>query len=258
MPRCHRLRSLVPACVAVALVGGCALPLASEGELELQGATEFQKLKRSTPLVTDAATRAYVNCVAGAIVRVLEQPYAGKSWDVEVFDSAEVNAFALPGGHIGVYRGLLDVAENDDQLATVIGHEVAHVTRRHALQRYDRELTTQAGVLVGTIALGGGELAADTLGIAARYGLSLPFDRAQESEADLLGLDYMAAAGFNPTQAAPLWQNMQKQAQSSPPAFMSTHPSSATRIQELMAHYPQALQRYNKARTTGSNPQCRR
>ena len=128
------------------LPAACSLPLASESEIDAQGDAEFKKIRSRTPISTDARARNYVNCVANAIVAELPAPYGDKDWEVEVFDSEEINAFALPGGHIGVFAGIFKVAENQDQLATVIGHEVAHVTEQHALKRYNREATTRIGV----------------------------------------------------------------------------------------------------------------
>jgi predicted Zn-dependent protease len=252
------LRAHAAACLTVALCASCALPLANESELEDQGDKMFQEARSKTPPLRDASTRAYVNCVANAIISELEEPYASKRWEVEVFESKDVNAFALPGGHIAVYSALLEVTDNPSQLATVIGHEIAHVTRKHALQRYNRELTTEAGVIGATVALGGGSLTANALGAAAQLGLSLPFNRSQESEADIAGLDYMASAGFNPTESVPLWKNMEKKNKGGPPQFLSTHPSPDTRIQDLVRRYPEALQRYNKAQAAGKKPRCQR
>lgn len=255
MPSATNLRRSTAAAVILSMLTGCALPLASESELEDQGAKEFQKIKAQTPVSTDVRERAYVVCVADAIIAVIEEPYTSKDWEVEIFDSEQINAFALPDAHIGVYSGLLKLTENPNQLATVIGHEVAHVTHKHALQRYDRELTTQAGVVAGSILTG---VPANALGAAAQLGLSLPFNRKQESEADLAGLDYMAAAGFDPRQAVPLWENMEKKSKAGPPAFLSTHPSPDSRIQDLVSRYPEALHRYNGARTAGRQPRCER
>lgn len=248
-----------PAVLAGALLGvlcGCALPLASESELDVQGDKEFQKIRAKTPATTDARARSYVICVANAIIREIEEPYRDKDWEIEVFDSEDINAFALPGANIGIFTGIFKVAENQDQLAAVIGHEVAHVTRRHALQRYNREMTTRVGVIAGTAVLGGGRATADVLSAAATLGLSLPFSREDESEADAVGLQYMAAAGFDPRQSVPLWENMQKKNKLAPAEFFSTHPSSETRIQDLIAQYPEALKRYNEARAAGRNPRC--
>jgi predicted Zn-dependent protease len=237
---------------------GCALPLASESEIDAQGDKEFQKIRTKTPATTDARARSYVMCVANAITRELEEPYRDKDWEIEVFESEDINAFALPGGSIGIFTGIFKVAENQDQLAAVIGHEVAHVTRKHALQRYNREMTTRIGVVGVAAATGTGQAGADALGAAATLGLSLPFSREDESEADTVGLQYMAAAGFDPRQSVPLWENMQKKNKLAPAEFFSTHPSSETRIKDLIAQYPEALQRYNQATAAGKKPRCQR
>ena len=188
----------------------------------------------------------------------LPPPYSDKDWEIEVFDSQEINAFALPGGHIGVYTGIFKVAENQDQLATVLGHEVAHVTQQHALKRYDREMTTQIGVIGVATATGTGQAGASVLGMAANLGLSLPFSRGEESEADTVGLRYMAAAGFDPRQSVTLWKNMEKKNKLGPPELLSTHPASGHRIDELVAQFPEALKAYNEAQAAGRKPHCQR
>lgn len=240
------------------LAAGCSLPLASESEIDTQGDAEFRKIRNKTPISTDAGRRAYVTCVADAIIRQLPPPYVDMDWEIEVFESEEVNAFALPGGHIGVFEGIFKVAENQDQLATVIGHEVAHVTEKHALERYNREATTRIGVVGVAIATGTGQAGADLAGMVASLGLSLPFSRGEESEADTVGLRYMAAAGFDPRQSVPLWQNMQKKNKLGPPEMLSTHPSSETRIDELIGQFPASLKLYNEAQAAGRKPRCQR
>ncbi len=252
-----RSRAVVVVAVLVSLLAGCALPLASESELETESDKQFAKMRAELVVSNDAQTRAYVNCVSAAVIRQLERPYSDKEWDVEVFESEDINAFAMPGGHIGVYTGILNVAENQDQLATVIGHEVAHVTRQHALNRVNREMTTQAGVSAGSAVLGGGQAAGQLLSMGAQLGLSLPYGRAQESDADVVGLKYMAAAGFNPQQSIQLWKNMAKKSTLGPAPFLSTHPSGDTRIQDLIEQLPSALKLYNAAQAAGKRPVCR-
>jgi predicted Zn-dependent protease len=249
-------RPLLLACLLVTLTG-CALPLVSESEVETQSGVEYQKLRSQLVVSNDAGLRAYINCIADAIIAQLEEPYASKSWDVEVFESEDVNAFALPGGRIGVYTGILKVAENPDQLATVMGHEVAHVTQQHALQRVNREATTQAGVFAGAVVLGGGQGMAELLSAGAKLGLSLPYGRAQESESDSVGLRYMASAGFNPRESVQLWKNMEARTKLGPPQFLSTHPSGDSRIMDLVRELPGALALYNSAQAAGRQPGCR-
>ncbi len=250
------LRALVIAGVLALCAGGCSLPLASESEMNTQGDAEFQKMRNQIPISTDARQRAYVNCVANAIIRELPPPYVVQDWEIEVFDSEEVNAFALPGGNMGIFAGMFKVAENQDQLAAVIGHEIAHVTEQHALKRYNREATTRIGVIGVAAATGTGQAGADLLGMAAQVGLSLPFSRSEEAEADTVGLRYMAAAGFDPRQSVPLWQNMKKKNKLGPPEFLSTHPSPDNRIDELIAQFPAALKFYNEAQAAGKIPRC--
>jgi len=240
------------------LAAGCALPIVSESELETESSKEFQKMRTQVPVSTDAGDRAYINCVANAIVRQLPPPYVDEDWEVEVFDSEEINAFAMPGGRIGVFTGILTVADNQDQLAAVLGHEVAHVTEQHALERVNREMTTQAGVIAGAAVLGGAPGTADLLSMGAQLGLSMPFSRGQETEADTAGLMYMAKAGFNPQQSIQLWKNMEKKNPLGPPEFLSTHPSGDARIQELIQQLPAALAAYNQAVAAGTKPNCRR
>jgi predicted Zn-dependent protease len=196
--------------------------------------------------------------VANAIIRELPEPCSQQDWEIEVFDSEEINAFALPGGNIGVFVGIFKVAEDQDELATVLGHEVAHVTEKHSLERYNREATTQIGVVGAAVATGTGQAGADLFGMAAQLGLSLPFSRADEEEADTVGLRFMAAAGFDPRRSVALWQNMQKKNKLGPPQFLSTHPSPENRIDELIAQFPAALKVYNDAQAKGRKPRCER
>ena len=240
------------------LLGGCALPLVTETEIESESAAQFQKMRTTMPVSSDAATRSYVNCVAYAIVNELEEPYASKLWELELFEQDEINAFAMPGGKIGVFTGILKVAGNQDQLAAVLGHEVAHVTQKHSLERVNREMTTQIGVVGATAAIGGGQATYDLVAMGAQIGLSLPYGRGQESEADVVGLMYMADAGFNPVESIKLWKNMKEQSELAPPEWFSTHPSSDHRIDDLVRKLPEALDRYNAARAAGKNPRCER
>lgn len=202
-----------------------------------------------------------MRCVVNAIVAQVPPGEVTGQWEVKVFKSDQANAFALPGGKIGVYRGLLSVAENQDQLATVIGHEIAHVLADHSNERLSTTFATQAGLdLIQAISGAPSstkEQIFGLLGLGAQYGIILPFNRTQESEADLIGLDLMAKAGFDPRAAIPFWKNMQEQGNGSPPEFLSTHPSGPSRIQDLQARMPQAVELYQKARAQGRRPNCR-
>lgn len=246
---------------AMTLLGGCA-SMISDDTLNAEGDAAYDQMRAQIPLVKDQGMIDFVSCVADAIVDQLEDESAQLEWELAIFDSEEVNAFVLPGGKMGVYKGILAVTKNDDQLAAVMGHEVAHVTERHAAERIARTNATQVGVGVLSGIVGGTPIAAQSastaLQIGAQLGLLLPFNRGQESEADSTGLVYMARAGFDPRESVKLWQNMQASKENAPPEFMSTHPSSETRIDKLVSQLPQALAVYNEAKAAGKAPYCAR
>lgn len=216
------------------------------------GAKAFARLEQKTPMIRNAATSAYVTCVARAITQVVTP---NRHWEVRVFKSKEVNAFALPGGHIGVYTGLLKVTQNQDQLAAVLGHEIAHVIAGHSAARVSNAMVEQFGADALSIATG---MSPGLIGAGANMLLLLPYSRADESEADHLGMHYMADAGFDPRQAVQLWDNMQKMEHErggASPAILSDHPSSDTRIDDLINQLPQELSVYNQARA-GRRLEC--
>ncbi len=262
------MRGLIALSVTLLTIGvGCTtsplgrnqLILFPESEMAQMGAAAFNEMQKQTPPSKNSAHNAYVQCISNHIVRALpgERP---EDWEVRVFDDDAVNAFALPGRKIGVYTGLLKVAENQSQLATVIGHEVAHVQAKHSNERVSTNFVTQSGLQVVQIAAGASTPVQrqlyGLLGLGAQVGVLLPFGRAQEAEADLIGLDLMADAGFDPRESVKLWQNMAKQGGQRPPEFLSTHPSSERRIVELNARMRPAMDRSLKARSAGRNPDC--
>lgn len=239
------------------LAAGCALPLVSESEVDTESERYFEALKQKQPISSDANLTRYVNCVTNAIVAQLEPEFSSREWEVVVFEDEEIQAFAIAGEKIGVHTGLFKVIENQAQLATVLGHEVAHVTQKHTLENARRARTTYGGVLLAGAALGGGA-AFDLAGMAAELGLTKPFRRGAEKEADAVGLRYMAAAGFDPRQSVPLWQNMAKKSKLGPPEFLSTHPSDEKRLSSLIELFPETLVLYNQAQAAGKKPSCQR
>ena len=257
----RKIMAAALALAATAVLSGCA-SMVSDADLNAQGAATFEKMRAEVPLVQDRPTIEFVSCVADAIVSQLEGEATSYEWELAIFDQQPVNAFVLPGGKISVYKGLLAVTKNDAQLAAVMGHEVAHVTERHPAERMARTKATQVGVGVLSGIVGGTPIAARSastaLQIGAQLGLLLPFNRGQENEADEVGLLYMARAGFDPRESIKLWQNMQDSKDNEPPEFMSTHPSSDTRIDRLVDLLPAALLEYNKARSQGLTPRCLR
>jgi predicted Zn-dependent protease len=233
------------------------LRLLSDDELSQLGVQAFQDLKTKTPLSRDRRASAYVTCVAMAVLRGTPRGQGPASWDVALFEDDTPNAFALPGGKIGVHTGMLKVAENADQLAAVLGHEIAHVLAGHPNERASQQLATEGALtVVGAAAGEGGDTLLAVLGAGAQVGILLPFSRAQETEADVLGLQYMARAGFDPNAAVRLWRNMQRAGDGSPPEFLSTHPSDQRRIDELSRRVPDVLGLYQAARAEGRRPNC--
>jgi predicted Zn-dependent protease len=257
-------RRLIPTLISLALLTACAtsptgrsqLMLMPESEMKQIGTEAFTTIKKETPVDRETTTNRYVECVAGAITREV-----GGNWEVVVFKDDAANAFALPGGKIGVNTGLLKVAENQDQLATVLGHEVAHVLSQHSNERLSQTLAVQSGLgLITALAnprSGTGQTVMGLLGVGAQYGILMPYSRIQESEADLLGLDLMAKAGFNPQESIALWRNMGRAGGKQPPEFLSTHPSHSTRITDLKAHMQAALRLQQQARARGRRPDCK-
>jgi predicted Zn-dependent protease len=230
-------------------------------EMQAMGAQAFQDLKREQPVENDTATVQYVRCVARRLAEHVDDNDQADQWEVVVFDDETPNAFALPGGHIGVHTGLLNVAKTPDQLAAVIGHEMAHVTEQHSNERVSQAFLAQGGLAAASVALDEGSsesraLAMAALGLGVQYGVLMPFSRTQEAEADVVGLDYMASAGFDPKAAIELWRNMAATSDGAPPEFLSTHPSEASRIERLSEHLDGALEIYDEARASGQSPSC--
>jgi predicted Zn-dependent protease len=242
--------------IVALLITGCV----SSTQIEMESADQFQQMRAQMPVTTSLADKAYVRCVSRAIINELEEPYASYDWDIEVFDDENINAFAMPGGKIGVFSGIFSVAENQDQLAAVIGHEVAHVTLDHSLKRANTTMITRGVAVFGSEVVDAttGFETTDITVMAADLGLLRPYGRGNESEADLVGLEYMASAGFNPLASITLWTHMGKATPVGPPEWLSTHPSGENRIEDLAAEMSEALPMYNDARAAGKDPNCRR
>ncbi|GAA0622121.1 M48 family metallopeptidase [Halomonas beimenensis] len=252
----------------VLLLAGCEetptgrsqLALVPDGLMAELGERTFAQLREREPPARDPALNRQVQCVARAVVEAARRHYPEtampEAWEVVVFDDPSPNAFALPGGRIGVHAGLLRVAQTPSQLAAVIGHEVAHVLADHGNERLTQQLGIKAALLLVGL-LGEGELAQEplmrALGIGARLGLTLPFSRTHEEEADLMGLEIMAEAGFDPAQSVALWRNMAAAGGDQPPEFLSTHPAHGSRIEALQAHLDQARRLGRQA----APPACR-
>ncbi len=230
------------------------LAVVSDEQMTKLGEEAFTELKTKQKINQEANHNRYVHCVARAITDTLPK----QEWEIVVFEDNTPNAFALPGGKIGVHTGLLQVAKNQDQLATVLGHEVGHVLAAHSKERVSEQLVTQGGISLFEVILGNKtdgrrKILMGALGLGTQFGFLLPHSRAQETEADVMGLDLMAKAGFDPVQSVDLWKNMAEASGGQPPEFLSTHPSHGTRIETLQNRIPEA----QKLRTAaGKRPAC--
>lgn len=248
------LAAAVTAC-ATSPLGRPQLKLFPESELAQMGAASYAEIKKETKVSGDASVNRYVRCVADAITG-----QTGGNWEVTVFADDQANAFALPGGKIGVNSGLLKVARSQDQLAAVIGHEIGHVIAQHSNERMSIQYATQTGMQM--LQALSGEASAEKqqlfalLGLGSQVGIALPFSRKHEAEADLIGLQLMAKAGFDPRQSITLWQNMAAANGSGGLEFLSTHPANDTRINGLQANMDEALALYQRARGLGKAPTC--
>jgi predicted Zn-dependent protease len=204
--------------------------LVSDEQMSQAALQAWAQVRQQTPAWNNRAAQQRLERVG---MRVAQGAGRGnQQWEFQLFDSPQKNAFVLPGNKVGFYRGLYELSERDDWMATVLGHEVGHVTGRHAAERYSREMATQTALQVaGTQISSRAAMAA--LGLGAQVGLSLPFSREQESEADILGINYMRAAGYDPRQAIPFWNAMNAGGGSRPPEFISTHPDPANRVERI-------------------------
>ncbi|HSA79860.1 MAG TPA: M48 family metallopeptidase [Geminicoccaceae bacterium] len=230
-------------CESAPVTGRNQLILLPESQDAGMGLQAYQQIKREEKVSRDPELNRRVEQIGRRIAAV-----SGRTdwdWQFTGFENNEPNAFALPGGKVGVYTGLFKVAKNDDQLAAVLAHEVGHAIARHGAERMSQGMLTQ----LGAAALGAtaGPAYAQLAAQAATLGIILPYSRTQESEADEIGLMLMAEAGYDPREAVKLWQNFEALGSERPPEFLSTHPAEGTRIQHLRALMPRALEIYERS-----------
>jgi predicted Zn-dependent protease len=241
---------LAVACTTVPETGRTQFNLLSASDETQLGLTAFAQMKEETPLSKDPAVNAMVRRVGERIAAVADLP--GARWEFVVFDSPEANAFALPGGKVGVFTGILPITRDEAGLATVIGHEVAHAVARHGGERMSQAMALQgAGQVLGAVTANSQwrGLTMTAYGLGAQLGVALPHSRAQESEADYIGLLYMARAGYDPVNAVAFWTRFaefNRQSGGTTPWFLRTHPLDEARLRQIVQWLPQARQEYRQ------------
>lgn len=251
---------LLMQCATVPITGRKQLVIMPESEMVQMSLTSYNDFLKGNKLSTDVAATRRVKEVGQRIAAAVETYLKSQGmeslikdyqWEFNLVQSKEVNAWCMPGGKVVVYEGILPVCQNNDGLAVVMGHEIAHAIARHGNERMSQQMIVQAGSAAAAYALKEKPeqtqaLLGAAIGLGANYGIMLPFSRKHELEADRLGLIFMIIAGYNPEEAIPFWTRMASMGSGQkPPEFMSTHPSDAHRIEQLKALMPEVL-KYKK------------
>ena len=244
------------------LLGGCGTAMLSDAHLAKQAKSQFSQMKKAEKLSKNASYKAMVNRIGKRIAGVAQVDLPGTEWEFVVFDKNEANAFAMPGGKVGVNSGLITLANgNEDEVAAVIGHEVAHVALRHSNKRMSQAIGIGLGGLILETAIRNKSetdrlLTRGAYGAGTTVGLALPYSRSNEREADHRGLLYSAMAGYDPRGAVSFWEKMVKASSGGKiPEFLSTHPNPSNRIEFLEANMEKALALYREAKLSrGEKP----
>ena len=245
------------ACSSVPLTGRKQMLLVSDSEVLSSSLTQYSDYMKTATKSTSKNGSAMVTRVGKKIAAATEQYLKNNgleseiknfSWEFNLVKDDQVNAFCMPGGKIVVYEGLMQLVDSDDELAVVVGHEVAHAVAKHSNERMSQQLMAQYGAQIIGQALSNKSAAVQQIGnsvygLGAQYCVMLPFSRKHESEADYMGLVFMMMAGYNPEVAVNFWQKMSAGKSGATPEFMSTHPSDATRISDIQKYLPE-LEKY--------------
>ncbi|MBI2815279.1 MAG: M48 family metallopeptidase [Opitutae bacterium] len=241
---------LAAGCYEVPVTGRSAISMVSDKEVAKQSLAAFEALKKKYPRSRNKDMQARVQRVGERLAKVVFWDVPDADWEFVVFEvPQQINAFAMAGGKVGVFSGLFKIIQNDDQLASVLAHEIGHVAARHVHERLSQDMAIQGGgLLVGGIMAGSGAGGLTSQAVIDAYGLStgitaVGFDRKKEKEADHIGLMYMARAGYDPEESVKVIENLENASagQPLPPAWLSTHPSNPERILQLMDLMPKAL-----------------
>ena len=228
-------------CSENAATGRRQLVVVSDDQLSEMADASWAQIAAQTPPVGDPSVQARLARIGRPLALAAERP--DLNWSFTVLDSPDLNAFVLPNGRVGFFRGLLDLARSDDEVGSVLGHEIGHILARHPAERVSHQLAAQAGVTLAQLVMSSGENAqyADevgaALGLGAQFGIILPYARNHELEADRVGVGLMRKAGMDPAAAVTFWERMSRAARRDdrPPEVLSTHPADGRRIEELKA-----------------------
>ena len=251
---------LLSSCGSVPITGRRQLNLVSDQEILSSSLSQYTSYMQGAKKSSNTTQSAMVTRVGRKIAAATESylknngladEVSNFSWEFNLVQDNQLNAFCMPGGKIVVYEGLMKIISSDDELAVVLGHEVAHAVAKHSNERMSQQLLAQYGAQVVSGALANNSaavksIASQVYGIGAQYGVMLPFSRKHESEADYMGLILMTIAGYNPDVAVGFWQKMSGGGQSSTPEFMSTHPSDQTRINDIQKNLPDVKKKYGQ------------
>ena len=249
-------------CATVPETGRRQVMLLSPNQEAAMGLSAFAEIKDEEEISDDEIANARVQRVGRRIAESVGRELPNADWEFVVFESDELNAFALPGGKVGVYTGILKIAETDAELAAVMGHEIAHVSSRHGAERTSQQLLVLGGALLAEVGMEAKdvsqenrELVRAAYGLGTTVGVMLPYSRLHESEADAIGLRFAAGAGYDPRASISFWRKMAaaNKGEDSVPEFLSTHPSDDTRIKNLELLMPKYLPLYEQSRAKFGN-----
>jgi len=241
---------LLSGCASVPYTNRQQLNLISPSEENQLGAQAYQETLSKAKLSTDQAAITMVERIGHRIASVADQP--DFKWEFKLIDDPKTaNAFCLPGGHVAVYTGILTITKDENGLAVVMSHEIAHAIAHHGAERMSQGTLMNLGTQALQVGMENKDpqtqqYVMSALGLGVNVGVVLPFSRGQEAEADHIGLILMAKAGYDPRSAVPFWERMKASGGQNPPEFLSTHPSDETRIQKIREELPEALQYYQQ------------
>ena len=241
-------------CVTTPISGNRAFIVTSEAEEMQMGKQAYQEILSKEKVSNNQRLNAILQRVGKRIAAAANQP--NYQWEFKLIESKQQNAFALPGGKVAFYTGILEPCQTEAGIAVVMGHEVAHATARHGGQRITQAMGTQLGLAALSSIIGGKDstqkgLLMAALGLGAQVGVALPFSRSNESEADKIGLVYMARAGYDPREAPAFWGRFAKSTGGAPPEFLSTHPASARRAENLRNQLSSVMPIYESSQKFG-------